>query len=234
VVPGTPGQQTLPPISFSYYDPDEAIYKTVSTEPIQVNILPDASAPAPPIRAGSGLSKQPVELIALDIRHIKPVPSSLSVPSGSPLLGGITYWSCWFMPLLFIGAAQVWRNRRQRLQQDTAYARDLRARRVAFKILNEAGQSDSNDYTSAAARALLGYLSDKLNKPTAGLTTESLINLLHESRLEPELIDRTAGLLHQVDVGRFAPVSAGDGQSLMTETKALIDDLERSFNRQRR
>jgi hypothetical protein len=135
--------------------------------------------------------------------------------------------------LLFIGSLQIWQNRQQRLQQDIAYARDQRARRAALKILAAAQRSDADSEADAAGRALLGYLSDKLNTPTAGLTTDNLIELLEETRVEPALIERVGAILHQIDIGRFAPVAEGTGQSVIADTRQLINDLEKSFGRRR-
>jgi len=236
VVPGQAGEQTFPPISFSYYDPTVDAYQTISTEPIRVNVLPNDSGPAPFMMNGEpGLDKQPVELIASDIRHIKAVPASLDTAGNRFMVGQTLYWACWFLPLVMISMVQVWQSRRRRMQEDTAYARSLRAKRVALTTLAEVkrGKTD-HKLASAAGRALLGYLSDKLNTPTTGLTTDSLINLLRQHRLKSELIGRVEQILHQIDIGRFAPISEGDEQILIAQTQALINDLEKSLNRRRR
>jgi len=111
---------------------------------------------------------------------------------------------------------------------NTAYARSQRARRAAQKILAEAQRSDADSY-AAAHRALLGYLSDKLNRPTTGLTTDHLIALLNTTQLNPALIERTQTTLDQIDVGRFAPGGDAAVGSFIAETYKLINDLEKSF-----
>jgi hypothetical protein len=236
VVPGQAGQQTFPPISFSYYDPTIDAYQTISTDPIPVNVLPNDSAPAPLLMNGEpGLDKQPVELIASDIRHIKAVPASLNTTIGPSIVGQTLYWACWFLPLVMISAVQIWQSRRRRLQEDTAYARSSRAKRVALATLAEVKRgSPDHKPASVAGRVLLGYLSDKLNTPTTGLTTDGLINLLRQHRLKGELIGRIEQILHQIDIGRFAPISEGDEQILIAQTQALINDLDKSLSRQRR
>jgi hypothetical protein len=233
IVPGQLGEQTIPPISFSYYDPELDAYQTINTEPIVVTILPDGSGPAPLVVGQAGLDKQPIELAVSDIRHIKSVPSALRVGREISLLGRLFYWSCWIFPLLLVGGAQLWQNRRQRLLQDAAYARHLRARRVAFKILNEAQHPGSDHPASAAGRALSGYLSDKLNTPTAGLTTDNLIKLLRRTRLETALIEQVEALLREIDIGRFAPIPLEDGESTIMKTRTLINDLEKAFSKRK-
>jgi hypothetical protein len=233
VVPSRPGEQTFPAINFSYFDPQVAAYQTVSSEPIPLTVLPDDSAQTPPLIVDTDDNDRlPVELIGADIRHIKPVPSSLtSVSQWSPLIW--TIFACfWMMPLLIVGGVFVWHRRYRRLQEDTTYARDQRARRVALQILNQARQAGDNP-ANAAGRAILGYLSDKLNKPTVGLTTNRLINLLRDHQLDPALINRVRTLLDQIDIGRFAPVSESAGHSMLDDAQQLVNDIEKSLGKKR-
>jgi hypothetical protein len=143
------------------------------------------------------------------------------------LFGQPLYWSAWILPILVVGGVWVWQNRRQYLLMNAAYARSQSARRVALKILGEAQRTDAGNY-AAAHRALLGYLSDKLNRPTAGLTNDGLVALLKTTKLDLALIERVQQTLAQIDIGRFAPGEATVG-SFLSETQKLINDLERSF-----
>ncbi|MCB0164037.1 MAG: protein BatD [Anaerolineae bacterium] len=234
VVPGQAGELIFEPIRFSYYDPAAQVYNTISTEPIPVTVLPDDSQPALPTVVDFNEEGPTVDLIASDIRHIKPVPAALNVGTALSVAGQVVYWMAWIVPLFLVAGVQIWQHRQQRLQQDPAFARDQRAKRQALNILNEAKIAGSKEQAAAAGRALLGYLSDKLNKPTTGLTTGGLIQLLRESRLQTRQIERIEALLHQIDIGRFAPISAGDAESIILETQHLIDDLEKSFSRRRK
>ena len=227
IVPGQPGDYAIPEISFSYYDIKVGQYRTISTQPIPVIVRPGEGEDLPPPMVAAGPEKQQVSLLAGDIRHIKPVPASLNSEESS-LLNQPLYWSGWILPVLVVGGVWLWQNRRQHLLVNTAYARSQRARRAAQKILAEAQRSGADSY-AAAQRALLGYLSDKLNRPTTGLTTDHLIALLNTTQLNPALIERTQAILDQIDVGRFAPGGDAAVGSFIAETYKLINDLEKSF-----
>jgi len=227
IVPGQPGDYTIPAISFSYYDLKAGQYRIISTQPILVIVQPGEGEDLPPPIVAAGPEKQQVSLLAGDIRHIKPVPSSLNSEESS-LLNQPLYWSGWILPVLAVGGVWLWQNRRQHLLVNTAYARSQRARRTAQKILAEAQRSGADSYV-AAHRALLGYLSDKLNRPTTGLTTDHLIALLNTTQLNPTLIERTQVTLDQIDVGRFAPGGDAAVGSFIAETHKLINDLGKSF-----
>jgi hypothetical protein len=187
-----------------------------------------------PTSPGPQADQQAIGRISADIRHIKPVPSTLTVTAATASSGQSLYWGCWLVPVLMVGAVQIWQRRRQRFQRDTAYARTYRAYRVAMKIISEAEGAEASTQAAASGRAFLGYLSDKFNQPTVGLTTEGLIELLKlRARLDPPLLERVRKLLDQIDISRFAPISEGSAHRLLAETRKLIDDLEKVLNKRR-
>jgi len=230
LVPGESGEFTFPSITFSYFDPEAGEYRILSTDPIPITIESDASVDKLPVVILDS-AKQPVQLVGGDIRHIKPVPTVLE-SSGGMLLGQPLYWAFWILPLFIVAGVWMWQSRRQRLLQDSAYARSQRARRAALKILSSAGQNNEDGY-AAAQRALLGYLSDKLNRPTVGLTTNELVDLLREQKFDPGLIERVQATLTEIDASRFAPIEEIAAQSLVAETRQLINDLEQAFGGKR-
>jgi len=227
IVPGQAGSYTIPPINFTYFDLEAGQYRTIASQPIPVMVKPGKGEDLPPPVAAAGPNKQEVALLASDIRHIKPVPAVLSGEETS-LLNEPLYWSAWVLPVLLVGGLWMWQNRRQYLLTNAAYARSQNARRAAQKILADAQRAGVDSY-AAAHRALLGYLSDKLSRPTAGLTNDNLVNLLKTTRLDPALIERVQEALAQIDIGRFAPGSEAAVGSFLAETNKLINDLEKSF-----
>lgn len=231
IVPGQPGEQTIPSIQLSYFDPQLEDYQTASTEPLPITVLPDDSAQVPIAMPGfEAEDDETPGTFTLDIRHIKPVPASLKTTFNASVLGWGIYAGCWLFPALAVGSVYVWRRRQRRLKEDTAYARDQRAQRIAMKILNMPAAGTEAD---AAGRALLGYLSDKLNMPVSGLTTNGLIALLRKSRLRENLVQRVENIMHRIDVGRYAPISDEAGQGLLADTRHLIKDLEKAFGKRR-
>lgn len=231
LVPARAGTQLFPPIRFSYFDLEANTYRTISTEPIPITVLPDENRPSP-VAPLPG-NKQEVRRLAGDIRHIKAVPVTL-VKNGSVLgiMAPPLTWICIFLPLLALGGVWFWQRWQQHQLADTPRARRRRARRTARNILATTQQANADAY-AIVRQALTGYLSDKLNQPVTGLTTERLLALLDEVRLNPQLTRRIGTLLAQVDTGRFAP---GSGDQITTRpliagARTLIDDLEAFFRK---
>ena len=228
VTPGQAGPQEFPSLSLSYYDPQLEAYQTLRTDPIPITILPAPEAstfagPLPPL-------KQPVQPLAGDIRHIKPVPAALK-NAARLIIPAFLYGVCAILPPATLGGVWFWRAWQQRRRDNSLSARSRRAWRQAKKVLATA--PDSPDAYPAIQQALLGYLSDKLAQPVGGLTSDQLFDLLQAAQLDPQLINRLHTLLMQIDLGRFAPVAKAPDPTaaLKAEVQALLDDLEQFFGK---
>ena len=231
LVPQAEGEYTIPTLEYTYFDPVADAYQTMTTQPILVSVAPGDPAAAEaqnyaPVPDGH---KESVEQLATDVRHVKPVPSKLSLGdqrvTESPL-----YWLAWSVPLLGIVGNFVWQRRQHYRQNNTGLARSSQARKKAKKALARV-RAQKGDVYSAAGQVLTNYLADKLDQPVAGLTHQALATLLEDKGLEPELIDRVNICLTDAELGRFSP-EANDpahAEVLLKEIDVLIGDLEKEL-----
>ena len=225
MVPGAAGDFTVPPIEYTYFDLEAAEYRTVETAPIPVSVAPATGQPS--AGAGGG-SKRPLELLATDIRHIKPVPSSLET-ARRPLTSLAGYWLAWGLFLGLFGATVLRQRRRRRLEADSALGRSLRAYRTASIALDRARAGEADPY-AAIGQVLSAYISDKLNQPVAGLTHGALAGLLESRQVEADLVERVTSSLVAGEGGRFAPGGQLAGaDALLDEARAVISELEKRF-----
>jgi len=226
LVPKTEGTLIIPAFTLVFYDPVGA-YRTVQTEPIQVLVAAGEQVASGPVMIGDG--KQDVVLLGSDIRHIKAAPPSLVLAKVS-LLTQSLYWLGWLLPLLAVVGTGLWAQRQRALAHDVAYARTLRARRVARKRLAEASKllkHDADAAYAAVARALTHYLGDKFNLPAAGLTRDVIRAALTGRDVVPSLVERLLVCLDWADSGRFAPVAAGrNAADLVADAEAVLAELE--------
>ena len=94
LVPEKAGVLTIPEIGYSYYDTSVDEYVEAASQPIVMSIAEgDGMSPLPPVPGGGTA----VERAGADVRHIKPVPSSLH-ESGGGLTGSAVYWAVWGVP----------------------------------------------------------------------------------------------------------------------------------------
>ena len=228
LVPETEGEFTIPALEYTYFDPVAAQYQTITAQSIPVSIAPgDAVAAQQNLAPMPGVSKETVEQLATDIRHLKPVPSKLGSAERPVTQSGI-YWLAWSIPLLGVVGNVIWQRRQRYWQGNTGLARSSQARKKAKKALVRV-RKEKGDMYSATGQVLTTYLADKLNQPVVGLTHQALATLLEDKGLDPQLVEQVDVSLTNAELGRFSPEASDPDhtENLWKEINLLIDDLEK-------
>ncbi|GAB4510545.1 MAG: BatD family protein [Anaerolineae bacterium] len=159
LVPEEVGSQQFPAITFAYFAPQDAVYRTITFEPFTVEVFPGAD----------NARALPTALPALErgrALEIKPVPASLQGTSGEP---NAIFWIAWvIMPLLTVSAA-AWlafqryeHARRRQVRQSRALARALQRIRASRQL-------PPRQANQQMTRAMEMYLADKIGAPVIDL-----------------------------------------------------------------
>ena len=227
-IPRESGQYTIPPFQLTYFDPEAGAYRTAETEPLALVIRPGAPE-GPPVSPGD--QQQAVALVGRDIRHIKAAPPVLR-DQGQRLYQSSLFLASWALPPLLVIGAVLYQRQRQRLRQDVRYARLRRAHKVARKRLAGAKKlmksQDSKAFYGEVARAITGYLADKMNVPAAGLRLEEMARELERRGADQQTVNRLHRCWEECDLGRFAPVAGAPEAmvNLLAEVEEFIVSLE--------
>ena len=233
LIPLAPGAQIIPPVKFSFFDPKAAVYRSVVSAPIPIQVARGAEG-----GAGGGVplvAQSDVRQLRRDIHFIKQAPDGLKDRS-RPL-----YRSPWFAVLLLLPVATdvgalVFARTRHSQRANARQRRERRARSMARRRLKEArrrmGPATARAFYAEVARALTEYVAAKFDTSAAGLTHERIEDLL-AARGAPEE-DRRAfhRCLEACDYARFAPASSGlDGmRSSLDAAEEVIVRIERSIS----
>ena len=220
-IPSAPGEFTIPPIPFSFFDPLAEVYRTVATEPISLTVAPSSGQEAPPLLS----DRDEVERLGSDIRHIKPAPGELR-PSESPITGNFVYRLGWAAPLAAIALAaglKLYRGRRR----DPVISRRRAAYRNAMQAMDLGGAASPADH---AGTVLSAYLGDVLGQGVTGMTLAELAETLAEHGADEPLVRRVLDALSLSEDAKFAPGIDPAGDGLLEEVRQLIADLEQEIN----
>ena len=227
LVPEKAGILTVPEIGYTFYDPNAEDYVEAVTEPIVMSIAEgDGMSPLLP-SPGGGTA---VERAGSDVRHIKPVPSTLQ-QSGSGLIGGFVYWAAWGVPLLALVGAVAWRRRQTASERDLAAARKRNALPEARNALARAGESGA-DPRVAVADILSEYLSARLDMPVTGLTHEAVDRWLQGLGVPLELALQVEGILGAAEMAKYAP-EVGDAlaaEEHFERAARLLNEIEEAID----
>ena len=207
-IPRSYGDFVIEPVKYSYYDVNSKKYVTLETQPIAVTVEKGKDDDASGAVVVSGISRKDVKTLGSDIRFINMKDSSL-VPKGRFFVGSAGFWAV--LVLLSVVAAACWAAFRKiaRRRADVVGTKNRKATKMALKRLHLAGTFlNQNLYTAfyeELHKALLGFISDKLNMPVAELSKDRISEALAAADVDKASVDAFIGLLDACEFARYAP-----------------------------
>ncbi|MFH2056673.1 MAG: BatD family protein [bacterium] len=229
-IPKLAGVYTIPAVEFSFFDPKQEAYKTLVTDPVQIEVTPAQDRYASQVQ---NLESNKIDLVARDIRYLKSDIGEVNGGKSRLLAVHPLYLALYLLPLIGYGVVLTQKKRHEKLQTDVAFRRLKQARKFAEKRLKSARQSldqgAANEFYANINRSMIEYFADRFDLPAFGLTADS-IKEFASNRLPEKLTERLLDLLSQCDLGRFAPGGSEPQQmeQLWQQAKSLIVEMEKS------
>ena len=175
----------LPPFSFSFFDPGQKIYRTITQPAIPIIVRPSAaSLPPPALSANTPAENQStnsdIAPIKVRLGDVGPVRPPLAVQPG--------FLAAQTIPVLVWLALLFQRRRKERLDKNPRLRRQLQVAQIirhGLKQLREyAAANQSAEFFSTLFHLLQEQLGERLNLPASAIT-ESIV----EERLRPLRVD---------------------------------------------
>ena len=209
-IPRSYGDFTIEPVRYSYYDIDAGKYVTLESEPLTFHVekSKDYDNAGTVIRS---MSQKDVKTLGSDIRFIN-TKDAYFTPKGHFFVGSPAFLL--IAVLLFIASALCWFAFRKLAARraDVVGSKNRKATKMAMKRLHLAETFlKQNLYTAfyeELHKALLGFISDKLNFPMAELSKDNIADAMRKGDVEEKHIDAFISLLDACEFARYSP-SAG-------------------------
>lgn len=208
-IPRSHGDFTIDPVEYSYYDVNAGKYVTLRTEPLHVKVAKGKGGDSAPVATvNSGVERKDVKSLADDIRFIFTGKPNLS-GSGSFFVGSVFFWV--LLALMIVGAAVVYLAFRKvaAMRADVAGTKNRRATKMAQKRLKLAGEYlDKSLYTAfyeELHKALIGFVSDKLNMDMSEISKDNIVSALTEGGVSEEQTKAFTDLLDACEFARYSP-----------------------------
>ncbi|MBR5804287.1 MAG: protein BatD [Bacteroidaceae bacterium] len=232
-IPRHAGTFTIPSIEFSYFDLKSKSYKTLSTEPYELNVAKGEGASEQVV--SNFTNKEDVRLIGQDIRYIKTGSVTL-IPKGQFLFGSWVYYVCYIVPLLLLVVVVVIYRKRAIDSLNVSKVRNKNANKMAVKRLKLAAkllkESKQEAFYEEVLKALWGYISDKMNIPVAHLSKDNVEQQLMQHGVDKALSDEFLQLLNECEFARYAPSSvAGGMDKVYAAAIEVISRMDNSIKR---
>ena len=213
IVPLSPRASLIPPVTFSFFDPETGHYQTLSRGPIQLTVR-DAPTGAVPVVVGvtsaAGAVARPPEKLGVSVVYLKP-DLGAPAPVSARLYRQPGFLTAQFVPALALVISLLTQRRREWLRGNIRYARARRAHGNALRRLAEAerfmlaGQGQGAAFYAALFKTLQDYLGDRLNLPSSGITSDIIEDQLRPRAVPPEICQALKEVFAACDTARFAP-----------------------------
>jgi hypothetical protein len=232
LIPRYAGVFKIPPVRIAYYDLDQKRYITLATPEFTLTVEKGKDDGAV-IASKPSTGQESVTAIGTDIRFIKTTATYLP-KRGEGFFGGPMFFAALTVPPLLFFAFIAYRRKTQELRNNILLMRHRGATRMAKRRLKTAqsylAQNDNAKFHDEIAKALWGYMSDKLSIPPSALTRENIAQTLTQKGVSVGVMQQFALTLDTCEYARFAPTSdAGAMAHLYDDTLALISNIEREI-----
>ena len=215
-IPRSPGNFTIAPIQYGYYDNAAGRYQTARTDSLSLKVKRSASATV--TQDGSQtlvVDRKGVRNIGEDIRYIR-TRTALDAEDGF-LVGRPAFFIVSGMLILL--ALTLWFALRRLVarRSDVVGKRKRKATRQALARLRQAGDFlHKNLYTAfyeELHRSLVGFVADKLGMDMAEQTKENIASSLVARGVSAEDAARFTALLDACEYARYSPDSGHDAMN---------------------
>jgi hypothetical protein len=234
LIPLDPSVRETPAVRFSYFNPEQGRYDTLTAGPMSLSVHPaPAQEPLRIVDSPAAPSPQPLEVLGRDIVYIKETLEPLSLPARP--WHQHPGWLAWqIIPLLLLAISEATRRRREGLLRDPIRARASSALHRALTLLRAAQRLSKEDRLqdchAEIFRALQTYVGDRFNRPAAAVTHAELAQCLRPQGVPEELVQQMLTVVDRCDAARFAPAASmtpEEVQATLRQTEAALRQLER-------
>lgn len=215
-IPRSAGDFAIAPVKYSYYDIKADRYVTIETPMIPFTVKKGNEAESSGAAVMPGVTQRGVQNLNQDIRFISTRDHRLS-PKGDFFTGSVLFWVLAVL-IAVAGAASYFLLRTLAARRaDVAGSKNRGATKMARKRLHRASEFLSQNLYSAfydeLHRALVGYVSDKLNMSVADYSKEKFSEALGGRGVPADTIDRFLSILDACEFARYSPDQGNSAMS---------------------
>lgn len=230
IVPSFRGKYPIQPISFSYFDPKEGSYKTLSSDEILINVLEGPSS-ADGRSTGAPLGNRQTVIATGDQFNFIKLKPNLTKIGTRYFLGSTRFYLWLLLPLLLIPSAIIFGKKRDAIASDVAGNKIRRANKLARKYLSASKKALGNKeaFYIALEKGLHNYLKAKLKIETSEFSKDKIATVLIEKQVDETTKDGFVALLKNCEMARYSPFSEVQMQQDYDKASEVISYLDKQL-----
>ena len=218
----------IPPIEFTYFDPRQERFVTVTSDPIPLKVRESTSLTASDFVDGSYVANARTRLAVVDsglLANSNDVEALLSRQPLYPGWGTLVFATSG--PLLCVTCLLI-RRRHDRVLVDPGYSRRRSARKTAIaRIRNATADGEERPAAACIAAAVTGYVADRCNHPPHSLTRSRAVSELRLRGVPETSIDEVDELLAECEPRQYGAAEDANTDELIRRACVCINQLDR-------
>ncbi len=230
IVPEYQGKYPIPPVKFTYFNPQTALYKTLDSQDLLVDVFDGPQAGSKRENMVVSESKQIIETSENAFRFIK-LNTELTPVNKKIFWMSNRFWILLFTPLLLIITAYLFKFFVFEKTEDAITSKQRKAQYLAKKYLSSAKKVFHNQilFYEALERALHNYLKAKLKIETTELSKSKIEILLLDKKVKKQTALDYVSVIENCELARYAPGSSVNIQSDFEKASRLIATIDKQL-----
>jgi hypothetical protein len=228
VTPQNADIKALPPISFSFFDPDVKGYRTLTQPAVPLLVRPGAVSAAPMVVT----SQKRQENSPPPAQDIVPNKQRLGTLAqiGPPLVQQAWFLTLQSVPLLAFVSAVVIRRRAESLAHNPRLRRQREVVHIVEKGLRDlkqfASENNSEAFFGTLVRLLQEQLGERLDLPATAITEAVVEERLRPRGVPEGILSHLQELFQLSNLARYAPIkSSQELAALIPKAEGLLATL---------
>ena len=230
IVPEYQGKYPIPPVKFTYFNPQTALYKTLDSQDLLVDVFDGPQAGSKRANIVISESKQIIETSENAFRFIK-LNTELTPVNKKIFWMSDRFWILLFTPLLLIITAYLFKFFVFEKTEDAITSKQRKAQYLAKKYLSSAKKVFHNQilFYEALERALHNYRKAKLKIETTELSKSKIEILLLDKKVKKQTALDYVSVIENCELARYAPGSSVNIQSDFEKASRLISTIDKQL-----
>lgn len=221
VVPLEVGKIEIPKVSFVYFDPVSATYRTAYAQGFTLDV-----------GKGAASSKSQTNT------HLKFLPDLMKVGSLSfnhpPIIYQAWYWIGFISPIVVLIVVFMVQRAKIKENADIVSLKSRKAGKMAARRLKKAAiylkEGDAERFFDEILASLWGYASDKLKMPTSELSRENISGRFESEGVPQALSARFIAIVNESEFAKYSPQKGAESmQRIYDESASVLESIESSL-----
>ena len=229
VTPESAQIKSLPPVSFSFFDPEVKAYRTLTEPAVPLMVRPGGVTAAPTVLAGSKNRVDNSPPQTLDIVPNKQRLGALA-QIGPPLIQKTWFLVLQGVPMLAFVSAVFIRRRAENLANNPRLRRQRQVAHLVAQGIGDlrkfAAENNSDQFFATLVRLLQEQLGERLDLPATAITEAVIEERLKPAGAPDKVVNSLQELFQLSNLVRYAPIkSSQELAALIPKAESLLAEL---------